>query len=152
MSHTVYVYRDSRDVVLYVGITGRGHRRAEEHASSKEWWPEVFSASFIHVATRQAALDLERALIQAFSPVGNTQHYEEPDGSVPVIRPEAFRRMMLRGGQTEKEPATLMTDAEWMALPKEAKYEVGCIACGTPRRKDWNGPRCPECLRPRVAV
>lgn len=70
---TVYIYRDAREVILYVGVTERGHRRAEEH-SAKVWWTEIASASFIHVATREAALNLEALFIETLHPLHNIQH------------------------------------------------------------------------------
>lgn len=70
---SVYLYYDAADRLLYVGVTGRGHQRAREHARSKAWWPLVARAEVQHYPTRERALDEERYLIAYHQPPHNTQ-------------------------------------------------------------------------------
>lgn len=71
---SVYRYYDRFELLLYVGITGRGTRRNDEHNKRAEWWPYVARQEVDHFATRQEAEDREKALIVKFRPPFNTAH------------------------------------------------------------------------------
>ena len=71
---SVYRYYDTDDVLIYVGITGRGVARNIEHNKSKEWWPHVARQEIDHFATREEALAEERRLIGTHLPPFNRQH------------------------------------------------------------------------------
>lgn len=68
----VYRYYDRFGTLLYVGITGRGHRRFAEHVRTKDWWPYVASQEVEHYPTRSDAEDRERYLVEALTPPFNT--------------------------------------------------------------------------------
>lgn len=172
--YTVYIYRDAEQRALYVGITKRGHARAEEHAASKWWWRLVADASFIHVASEEAALDIERTLIQAIYPIANIQHSKLPeDGRVPqlsngqvqnLVQGRSVRFTMrpissaARLAARNPELQVTVDEAEiralplpqrigrWIEMPYEEKMALGCVECWrTPRIPQWSGARCPEC-------
>lgn len=91
MSTTVYQYFHG-EVLLYVGITSRGHRRAEEHCSSKAWWHQVTHATFTHFDERWRAEEAERALIESLSPVYNVVHNVNPRALRSTTPPTPTRR------------------------------------------------------------
>lgn len=71
---TLYVYRDHRGAVLYVGITDRGIQRSTEHHQQAAWWDLAASATFEHFQDRAAAVDAEAEAIRRFRPYFNAQH------------------------------------------------------------------------------
>ena len=71
---SLYRYYDDRGALIYVGITGRGIARNEEHNKSKAWWPFVAHQDVQHFPSREAALAAERAAVLANEPPFNTQH------------------------------------------------------------------------------
>lgn len=71
---TVYQYFDDRGRLLYVGVTARNVRRAQEHAETKAWWPSAVGCTLEHFDTREAALKREREIIQGYLPPYNTVH------------------------------------------------------------------------------
>ena len=71
---SVYLYFDRNDLLLYVGITGRGLARNSEHDASKEWWPYVTRQEIQHHPTRRSALSAERQMIRKYRPPFNVQH------------------------------------------------------------------------------
>lgn len=69
----VYSYFDEHDVLIYVGITGRGTRRQSEHSRSKDWWPLVARQEVEHFPDRNGARRLESHLIRTLRPPFNKQ-------------------------------------------------------------------------------
>lgn len=76
---SVYLYRDSRGLLLYVGITKQGPGRQDQHAASSRWWHYVASSEIEHHPTREAALERERQLIIEFCPPFNRQHNQRAE-------------------------------------------------------------------------
>lgn len=70
---SLYLYFDKHDILIYVGITGRGLSRNSEHAT-KSWWPYVCRQEVRHFDSREAASAAERQLIRKHCPPFNTQH------------------------------------------------------------------------------
>lgn len=71
---TLYLYMNKQSAALYVGITGRGTKRADEHWGRASWWDLVFSARFQHFPTRADALLAEEAAIKHLRPFFNVLH------------------------------------------------------------------------------
>lgn len=71
---SVYLYYDDTDVLIYVGITGRGVTRNTEHNISKDWWGFVSRQEVRHFPSREGALTEERMLIRKHRPPFNVQH------------------------------------------------------------------------------
>lgn len=71
---SVYLYYDSSDILIYVGITSRGIKRNVEHNTTKDWWRFVARQEVEHFDTRGEALAREKQLIVKHSPPFNTQH------------------------------------------------------------------------------
>lgn len=71
---SVYLYYDRHDVLLYVGITGRGVTRQRQHNRDKPWWQFVTRQEVEHYPSRIGASSRERELIQQYQPPFNTQH------------------------------------------------------------------------------
>lgn len=69
---SVYTYFDALGHILYVGVTGRGVKRGQEHARTKEWWPLVTTSTVVHFDTRERALAEESYLIRYHRPPYNT--------------------------------------------------------------------------------
>ena len=73
MTATVYGFQDATGAVLYVGCTERPAERVATGHRRKPWWPDVDQAViFLSGIPLNTALQLERALIEALEPVGNT--------------------------------------------------------------------------------
>lgn len=73
MTTTLYQFRDADGCLLYVGISGDGLRRIQQHAA-KSWWPQVATISISHYADRGSALQVEARTIRALSPKFNVHH------------------------------------------------------------------------------
>jgi predicted GIY-YIG superfamily endonuclease len=71
---SVYRYYDSRDILLYVGITSRGIKRNREHNTTKEWWQFVARQEVEHYGSQEHASSREQGLIRKFRPPFNTRH------------------------------------------------------------------------------
>jgi hypothetical protein len=69
--YTVYFYYGLGDRLLYVGFTGRGHRRSQEHVRKAKWWPLVSRAEFEQFSSEWAALQAEKAFIAYCNPLFN---------------------------------------------------------------------------------
>lgn len=67
----LYVLRDDRGKVLYVGMTGSPRRRFAEHRRRSAWWKEVASASLRPFATRSEARAAEHKEIGRLDPEHN---------------------------------------------------------------------------------
>lgn len=76
-STSVYLYYDEHDVLIYVGITGRGIARNVEHNKSRPWWQYVARQEIEHFPGRALAHAREVALIEQHSPPFNVQHNRE---------------------------------------------------------------------------
>jgi hypothetical protein len=73
---TLYRYYDANHKLLYVGITCRGARRAEEHAKSQPWWPRQAWMRSVHYDTWVEAEEAERLAIAAEKPECNKQKWK----------------------------------------------------------------------------
>ncbi len=73
------VYRafDGAGRLLYIGVTKSPHARMRGHETTSEWWPEMQSVVFEWLPSREAALDLERSLIETLRPPFNVEHHPE---------------------------------------------------------------------------
>lgn len=78
---SVYLYRDSYGILIYVGITSRGIQRNREHNTDKDWWSLVASQEVEHFDTRTEAEFRERELIERHMPPFNTQHNRNREAS-----------------------------------------------------------------------
>lgn len=70
---SVYIYRDARGILLYVGITRQGPGRQNQHDASAEWWRYVKSQEVEHYDTRDDAKSRETWLIKNDRPIFNRQ-------------------------------------------------------------------------------
>ena len=68
---SVYRAYDKDKQLLYVGITQQGPGRFTQHASTSEWWDDVFVLRVEHYPTRRQALVREAYLIATYSPQFN---------------------------------------------------------------------------------
>jgi len=76
---SLYRYFDRVGLLIYVGITKRGHQRNTEHNMRAEWWPYAARQEVEHLPTRTAALRREAELIRQFRPPFNKQHNDRSD-------------------------------------------------------------------------
>jgi excinuclease UvrABC nuclease subunit len=70
-----WVYRlfSATGDLLYVGYTCDPRARMNSHASTKTWWPEVASNTFIQYGTRSEALAEEKRAVRDEGPRYNIQ-------------------------------------------------------------------------------
>lgn len=74
MNTILYRYFDSKDQLLYVGITGHQLKRQSQHRRSSKWFDQIASAKFQHFASRAEASAAEVRAIQEEKPLFNHQH------------------------------------------------------------------------------
>jgi hypothetical protein len=60
--------------LLYVGITNNPLRRWTQHATSKDWWPEVDHIALVPFGSARDARIMERQIIRHENPVYNVTH------------------------------------------------------------------------------
>lgn len=75
---SVYRFWDANNRLLYVGITHRGWRRFDEHASAKAWWHLVDRVTVDHHPSRESARAAELAAIQGEHPQFNVADTRRP--------------------------------------------------------------------------
>ena len=71
MSERAAVYRlyDAQDVLLYIGVSQQPHRRWQQHAQGKRWWPEVARSEIgTWFESRELAVLAEAAAIRSERP------------------------------------------------------------------------------------
>lgn len=95
---SVYLYFDSADILVYVGVTSRGIARQREHNTDKEWWSFVARQEVEHYPTRAQALRRERDLIELLTPPFNSVH--NPNRAAR----EAYLAIVSAGNGTSAEP------------------------------------------------
>lgn len=99
---SLYWYYDKNELLLYVGITGRGMSRNSEHNKSKPWWEFVAHQKVEHFDSRHKALAAEKRAIQTYMPPFNVQHNPEHGAAeaayrafteldVPLITPQVLK-------------------------------------------------------------
>jgi hypothetical protein len=67
----VYIARDGQGQILYVGVTKDVHRRMAGHASSSEWYPQMFHLDVEVYEHRNYAENREADLIRELDPPFN---------------------------------------------------------------------------------
>lgn len=75
---SVYRMYDKGGVLIYVGLTDRGHLRQADHLASKAWAREIAETHWEHFDTREEAAHRERDLIEEKHPQHNVV-YRSPD-------------------------------------------------------------------------
>jgi hypothetical protein len=68
---TLYRFYDAAGQLLYVGITGVGFTRLQQHACRKSWWWEIKAATFEHFPSRYEATLAETRAIRTERPRRN---------------------------------------------------------------------------------
>jgi hypothetical protein len=71
---SVYRYYDKYGLLLYVGLSGSGYRRNDQHSQGSGFWPYVASQTVDHLPDRAAAHAYERRLIIEHRPPFNVHH------------------------------------------------------------------------------
>lgn len=70
----VYVARNAKSEVLYIGVTDNLFGRMAGHKSASPWWPEMESLDWTEWPDRVTALKQEARLIKSFRPRHNRTH------------------------------------------------------------------------------
>jgi hypothetical protein len=79
----LYRFYDSRDRLLYIGISLHAAHRASEHKSNQPWWPHVQRMEVEHLTgDRTHALEVERLAIITERPLHNIVHNAPTEPSV----------------------------------------------------------------------
>ncbi len=117
---TVYWFLNSEGRLLYVGVTARGHRRMHQHAASKDWWPQVATATFRHFTSRREAVAVEKRAIRNENPLHNIVGVQrEADGQNPWKSP-------VQGVRPDAAYSTIMEKPEiWAALERQSARHFG---------------------------
>lgn len=129
---SVYLYRDARGVLLYVGITSQGPRRQNQHAGNTEWWKYVATQDVEHYGSRHDAKVRESILIREERPPFNRQ--ENPGW--PETR-HAYLTLFDR--------KALMRDPEQIQGSRSVKHASAYIAAASKRHIE-NGCDDEDCL------
>lgn len=122
MTVALYRFLDADCRLLYIGISNNPHRRLDEHAAEKPWWPSVELVRIRHYATREQALEAERAAIRSECPIYNGTHNTDPYRQ----RPERPPRQQAQ------------SDSDWLA---DVKTAIGQAADWLTDYLDAHGPR-----------
>lgn len=114
--HWVYICRNAKGSVLYVGLTSCGLRRfALGHSKTAPWWADVATIDVEHLPTRKDAQSRERDLIVELEPLHNIVHLDAVTHHIPSgIAPTRWLSMTELAGWLHAEP-------EWV----EAKMKEG---------------------------
>lgn len=110
---SVYQYRDSRGILLYVGITSQGVGRQLQHMAKAEWYRYYTTHTLENYDSREEAKARESWLIKRERPVFNRQ--ENPDW-----------REMRRAYWTMFDPGMLAEDDAADCHPCDAGEESSC--------------------------
>ena len=84
---TVYRYYDAAGYLLYIGLTGQGMGRSDNHRRAAAWWPEVARGEFEHFTSAAKALRHETALITRLTPRHNRAENPTYQAPLRVRRP-----------------------------------------------------------------
>jgi hypothetical protein len=114
---TVYRFFNE-DEIVYVGITGSGMRRLDQHRRLREWWPEVTRAEFEHMDTREEAERRERDLIAELKPRGNTDY-------VPIVAPAGMLTVQELAERLLLQPETIVSLAKRGDIPVAGRVNTG---------------------------
>lgn len=89
-STTLYRFYDTKDRLLYVGISGNPGRRFSEHGKDKDWWTRVHRSTMEHFPTKEQAAAAEVAAIVTECPLHNVTHngsaQQPSSGRAPQIQ------------------------------------------------------------------
>ena len=139
---SVYQYYDRIGRILYVGVTARGVKRAQEHAETKSWWPRCTGCAIEHYETRDEALAREEELIKRYKPPFNTVHNDRKQEAMEAfLRNPVHRRIATEVSLTKRR-------REWYLLSEEEKKIAPCVRCGD--RPGVRGPECVVCKPSRL--
>jgi hypothetical protein len=130
---TLYVYRDARSLVVYVGITGRGVKRSIQHADSSPWWPYVETAHFEHYPDLPSAQKAEAQAIRRHRPPFNIIHnmdWEEMRAVYLLWRSSADRMVCESDGTSFTFDITPMNERDGWALLSTARKASNRILIG----------------------
>lgn len=101
---SVYRYYDRLNMLIYVGITGRGMSRNVEHNKSKPWWQHVTRQEVEHFATRDEAHAREVDLIERHTPPFNVQHNRDHREM------RALYEALVEGGMLRQDPVEMVRE------------------------------------------
>ncbi len=71
---TLYRYFDSKDKLLYIGISGKPGKRLHEHYKNQPWSGLIARSEFVHYEGRDEALAAEASAIKSEKPKYNVVH------------------------------------------------------------------------------
>jgi len=74
---TLYRFFDSKNVLLYVGISINAYERAKQHRATKTWWPEVEFIKLEKFANRNDVTQAEKLAIELEKPKYNIKHQKK---------------------------------------------------------------------------
>ncbi len=136
MSERTAVYRlfAADDTLLYVGVAKRFGTRWEQHAKAQPWWPHVDHQTVYWYPSREDALLIEKAAIDAEMPVYNIAGSPwrggfKDDGTGFYVQPKPA---------PEKRSGTRGTKREAIRIEPDLWREYGavCAADDTNRSAD----------------
>lgn len=74
--HVLYRHYDSKDVLLYVGISNSFFERLCGHRNHSHWFERIAYIKLSHFENQKAVLDAEKRAIKSEKPLFNAQHSE----------------------------------------------------------------------------
>ncbi|MFF4403637.1 GntR family transcriptional regulator [Streptomyces sp. NPDC001404] len=123
----LYRLYDADDRLLYVGISSMPRTRWQQHASSKDWWPDVATREVEWHETRVGAAAAEAEAIRAEKPAHNRMHNVAPTellGLLPVIENVPLRPSLKRV-ERDSRPASQRAAADLRALIMSGDAPLG---------------------------
>lgn len=116
---SVYRFFDASGKLLYVGITTQRHARIRQHSKTKEWWPDVASATFQHFPSVDEARRAESIAIHDEKPVYNV-YAPRPDEILSLEEAEYLKQNRTRRVKGVKQPPIRPSRPERQLIaPKE---------------------------------
>lgn len=131
---TLYRLLDEGGHLLYVGIAGNPGRRADQHAHTKSWWPNVALIALEHFPTREEAESAEQRAIAVERPKYNVTYATGSPSRAAKVDRQSIDRILSALRIRRHVPKVKIT-------PRAAR----CTECGTPVKKRLPGGRCDDC-------
>lgn len=121
----LYRLYDNDDRLLYIGISGAPKIRMGQHATDKDWWPEVTTREFEWYDSRKEAAEAEVTAIRKERPAHNHTHNSSSVlALLPAAKAEPLRPRLRRVDRDERGTALRMT-ADMRALIMSGDVPLG---------------------------
>lgn len=112
MNTILYRYFDSKDQLLYVGITGDQLKRQSQHRRSSKWFDQIAFAKFQHFTSRAEAAAAEVTAIQEEKPLFNQHHVKTARDPIDWLDFAAKLHLLATLNGTDMQAKPQVVDAQ----------------------------------------